>query len=383
MTIPAARPAIPAGLRGGVVAIARRLAAERAPADVAQALAEGGVRAFEITLNEPKAAPSGRSRPSRPVARTRPRDRRRHGPLASRRPGRPSTPAPRSSSCPTPTPSSSPGRPRAASRPSPARATPTEVLAAWRAGAAAVKLFPASALGPASSASCRGPFPDIPVVPTGGVTAETAGAFIAAGASPSGWAAGWSATAPPAGVTRRARQVVAAVAAAREAPRCMTAEVVTLGECLISLIAPAPGPLAEATASSATSPGRRRTSRSGSRGSATRSRTSAGSAATDSATAIIRRLRGEGVDVSHLTIDDGATTGLMLRERRVLGAAQVVYARTGSAGSRLSIDDVDGRRRRRLRGRSLAPPDRHHAGAVPTAHEAGRHAPWSWPGRRR
>ena len=31
----------------------------------------------------------------------------------------------------------------------------------------------------------------------------------------------------------------------------------------------------------------------------------------------------------------------MLRERRVLGAAQVVYARTGSAGSRLSVVDVD------------------------------------------
>ena len=31
----------------------------------------------------------------------------------------------------------------------------------------------------------------------------------------------------------------------------------------------------------------------------------------------------------------------MLRERRVLGPAQVVYARTGSAGSRLSAEDVD------------------------------------------
>ena len=53
MTIPAARPAIPAGMvAGGVVAIARRLD-PGAAADVAKALADGGVRAFEITLNDP------------------------------------------------------------------------------------------------------------------------------------------------------------------------------------------------------------------------------------------------------------------------------------------------------------------------------------------
>ena len=53
MTSQASRPAIPAGLMsGGVVAIARRLAPDAAP-DVATALADGGVRAFEITLNEP------------------------------------------------------------------------------------------------------------------------------------------------------------------------------------------------------------------------------------------------------------------------------------------------------------------------------------------
>ena len=49
------RPAIPAGITaGGVVAIGRRVAAAAGPA-IAAALAEGGVRAFELTLNEPEA----------------------------------------------------------------------------------------------------------------------------------------------------------------------------------------------------------------------------------------------------------------------------------------------------------------------------------------
>ncbi len=55
VTNPTARPAIPTGLvEGGVVAIARRVTAASAPG-IAQALAEGGVRAFEITLNDPEA----------------------------------------------------------------------------------------------------------------------------------------------------------------------------------------------------------------------------------------------------------------------------------------------------------------------------------------
>ena len=98
----------------------------------------------------------------------------------------------------------------------PGAATPTEVLAAWRAGAAAVKLFPASALGPSFIRELAGPFPDIPVVPTGGVTAESAGSFIAAGAIAVGLGSWLVGDADPAGVTVRARQVVAAVAAARE-----------------------------------------------------------------------------------------------------------------------------------------------------------------------
>jgi 2-dehydro-3-deoxygluconokinase len=57
-------------------------------------------------------------------------------------------------------------------------------------------------------------------------------------------------------------------------------------------------------------------------------------------TAIRRHLRGEGVDVSLLATDPAAPTGVLIRERRSFGAAQVTYLRAGSAGSRLRPDDV-------------------------------------------
>jgi len=60
--------------------------------------------------------------------------------------------------------------------------TPTEILAAWRAGADMVKVFPANVLGPGYLRAIHGPLPQISLVPTGGVTAETAGEFISAGA---------------------------------------------------------------------------------------------------------------------------------------------------------------------------------------------------------
>lgn len=60
--------------------------------------------------------------------------------------------------------------------------TPTEVLAAHQAGAAAVKVFPAFVTGPAYVRALRDPFPDIPLVPTGGVDASVAPEYLAAGA---------------------------------------------------------------------------------------------------------------------------------------------------------------------------------------------------------
>lgn len=60
--------------------------------------------------------------------------------------------------------------------------TPTEVVAAYNAGADVVKIFPASVGGPAYIKALRGPLPHIPMMPTGGVNLETAGPFIKAGA---------------------------------------------------------------------------------------------------------------------------------------------------------------------------------------------------------
>jgi 2-dehydro-3-deoxyphosphogluconate aldolase / (4S)-4-hydroxy-2-oxoglutarate aldolase len=60
--------------------------------------------------------------------------------------------------------------------------TPTEVLTAWQAGADAVKIFPAELGGPAHLKALKGPFPQIRLLPTGGVNLQTLGAFVEAGA---------------------------------------------------------------------------------------------------------------------------------------------------------------------------------------------------------
>jgi 2-dehydro-3-deoxyphosphogluconate aldolase/(4S)-4-hydroxy-2-oxoglutarate aldolase len=60
--------------------------------------------------------------------------------------------------------------------------SPTEILAAWEAGADIVKVFPATALGPAYFKDIHGPLPQVRLMPTGGVTRENAGDWIKAGA---------------------------------------------------------------------------------------------------------------------------------------------------------------------------------------------------------
>lgn len=65
----------------------------------------------------------------------------------------------------------------------PGSLTPTEVVTAWEAGADAVKIFPASAMGGAKYIKAlKAPFPHIEMIPTGGVNLETAADFIKAGA---------------------------------------------------------------------------------------------------------------------------------------------------------------------------------------------------------
>lgn len=60
--------------------------------------------------------------------------------------------------------------------------TPSEVMAANQLGSHAVKIFPASLGGPDYLKALRAPFPDIPLMPTGGVTTENLGRWFAAGA---------------------------------------------------------------------------------------------------------------------------------------------------------------------------------------------------------
>lgn len=62
--------------------------------------------------------------------------------------------------------------------------TPTEVITAWRAGSDFVKIFPCAQVGGAAYLKAlKGPLPQVPLVPTGGVNLETASGFIAAGAA--------------------------------------------------------------------------------------------------------------------------------------------------------------------------------------------------------
>jgi 2-dehydro-3-deoxyphosphogluconate aldolase/(4S)-4-hydroxy-2-oxoglutarate aldolase len=65
----------------------------------------------------------------------------------------------------------------------PGALTPTEAITAWNAGADYVKIFPCSAVGGASYLkSLHAPFPHLKLIPTGGVTLQTAESFIKAGA---------------------------------------------------------------------------------------------------------------------------------------------------------------------------------------------------------
>ena len=61
--------------------------------------------------------------------------------------------------------------------------TPSEVLGAWEAGADVVKIFPAEVAGPAFFKAMRGPLPQIPLMPSGGVDLQTAPEFLNAGAA--------------------------------------------------------------------------------------------------------------------------------------------------------------------------------------------------------
>ena len=202
------RPSIPAGIvEGGVVAIARKLTAATVR-DVADGLLHGGVRALEITLNDPE---------DRALDALHAIAGHTEGATLDVGAGTVLTidAAARAIDAGATfvvSPHTDPALVEwAASRGIPCfpgAFTPTEVLAAWRAGAAAVKLFPASVAGPAFVREFRGPFPHIPLLPTGGVTAETAANFIRAGAVAVGLGSWLIGDGDPSGITERAAMVI-------------------------------------------------------------------------------------------------------------------------------------------------------------------------------
>ncbi len=104
----------------------------------------------------------------------------------------------------------------------PGALTPTEAMAAMKAGADMIKIFPCSAAGGAPYLrALRGPFPGLKLVPTGGVSLATAREYIAAGAVALGVGSELVETAlliedRDYELTERARKFVAAVRAARE-----------------------------------------------------------------------------------------------------------------------------------------------------------------------
>lgn len=118
-------------------------------------------------------------------------------------------------------------------------------------------------------------------------------------------------------------------------------DVVTLGECMVALVAEDRGPLEEVDQLRCLVAG-------------TEANVMVGLArlghevafigrvgADPFGTIVVRRLRGEGVDVSAVVFDPDASTGLLIRERRAIGPSEVLYYRAGSAGSRLDPSDVD------------------------------------------
>jgi 2-dehydro-3-deoxyphosphogluconate aldolase/(4S)-4-hydroxy-2-oxoglutarate aldolase len=105
----------------------------------------------------------------------------------------------------------------------PGALTPTEVVAAWNAGADFVKVFPCGAVGGASYIkSLKAPLPQIELVPTGGVNLNTAASFIQAGAAAIGVGADLvnlkaMSAGQPEKITEAARAYIDAVKSARSA----------------------------------------------------------------------------------------------------------------------------------------------------------------------
>ena len=121
----------------------------------------------------------------------------------------------------------------------------------------------------------------------------------------------------------------------------MTLDVLTLGEPLVAFVAVEAASLADATAYRRHVAGAETNLAIGLARLGVRAGIVARVGDDGLGTAILRRLRAEGVDVAGVTVEAGAPTGLLVRERRAFGPSEVLYRRSGSAGSRLTPADLE------------------------------------------
>ena len=210
---PFVRPPLPPQVtQGRIVAIGRKLAPALVDG-VGEALLAAGIGCFEITLNEPEAEALGS------IAALA---RRFSGRLVIGAGTVMSIPAARRAMDAGATFLVSPHTDEALVAWAaghgvpvfPGALTPTEIVRAWNAGAAGVKLFPASAVGPSFIREIRGPLPGIPIVPTGGISVDNVGDFIRAGAVAVGLGSWLIGDGSPDGVRERGLRVRAAIDAA-------------------------------------------------------------------------------------------------------------------------------------------------------------------------
>lgn len=220
--------------------------------------------------------------------------------------------------------------------------TPTEIWAAWRAGASAVKVFPAHELGgPSYLRAVRGPLPGIVLLPTGGIEVTEVADYLNAGAVAVGIGGAADRRRPRGrepGRARRAHRHPALLARCR--PMTTDPELVSIGETMACLSRAAPRPLRFADSLALSIGG----AESNTATAAARLGVSAawmGRLGDDEfGELVVSRLRAEGVEV-RARRDPRRPTGLMVKSHRTTMRTHVDYYRRGNAGASLSPEDLD------------------------------------------
>jgi 2-dehydro-3-deoxyphosphogluconate aldolase/(4S)-4-hydroxy-2-oxoglutarate aldolase len=211
------RPAVPAEiLHGRVVAILRGLA-PTAVDEVADVLVSCGIRALEVTLDSPNALDAIRALADRYKSAGLTVGA---GTVLELEDARAAVDAgARFLAAPDTEPSLVRWSVATGIPMFPGAFTPTEIRAAWRAGAAAVKLFPGDLGGSGYVRSLNGPLRNVPLIPTGGVNDVTAPQFLREGAIAVGAGSWLIGDGQPEHLAQRARSLVAAIDASPRRPQ--------------------------------------------------------------------------------------------------------------------------------------------------------------------